>query len=385
MIVRLEARTRTPAWWALAVPVAAVAVALVATAVVLVATGHDPLSTYQRMVAASFLNPNALTGTLVNMTPILFTGLAAAIAFRMKVWNIGGEGQLYMGAVGGAGVGLLLGDAPSPVVIVAMILGGMACGAAWAAIPGILKARFSTNEILTSLMLNYVAKFFIYYLIYDSTSYWRDLTSPSALVFPTGKTLSANATWPSIDALGAVFPFGLFAGILIALLLWALLRWTRLGFEIRLLAESSGAARYAGIVTSRKILQVMLLSGALAGIAGASQIGDFGHVLDPRGLEQAGFGYTGIVVAALALYEPVGVLATSLLMGALIAAGFRLPGPDFPAGLVGTMQGIILFCVLGTQVLARYRVVVARRRAVEPRTPAETSGTLPLAAGSGEP
>lgn len=379
MTIRLEPRAHAPAWWVLAVPVASVLVALAVTALVLVVSGHDPVSTYQQMIAASFMNSGALTGTLVSTTPILFTGLAAAVAFRMRVWNIGGEGQLYMGAVAATGVGLLLGDEPAPIVIASMVLAGMVGGAAWAAIPGVLKARFSTNEILTSLMLNYVAGSLLYYLIYDSTSYWRDLTTPSAKVFPTGKTLAAAGSWPSIATSGASIPFGLMVGVAIALLLWGMLRSTRFGFEIRLFAESAGAARYAGISTSRKILQVMLLSGALAGLAGASQIGDFSHVLDPRGLQQASYGYAGIVVAALALYEPVAVLVTSLFMGALIGAGFSLQGPDFPAGLVGTMQGIILFCVLGTQVLARYRITVSGRRPGEPARPADVSEDRRLA------
>lgn len=373
MTIRFEARSHAPSWWVLAVPLASVLVALVVTGLLLVLTGHDPLATYQQMVAASFLNRGALTGTLVSTTPILFTGLAAALAFRMRVWNIGGEGQLYIGAVAAAGTGLLLGGQPGPVVVASMILTGMIGGALWAAIPGMLKARFSTNEILTSLMLNYIAGSVLYYLIYDSSSYWRDLTTPSARVFPTGKTLADSGTWPAIATSGAVIPFGLLAGVAIAIVLWGVIRSTRFGFEIRLLAESAAVAQYAGISTSRKIVQVMLVSGALAGLAGASQIGDFSHVLDPRGLEQAGFGYTGIVVAALALYEPSAVIVTSLFMGALIGAGFSLQGPDFPAGLVGTMQGIILFCVLGTQVLSRYRIAVARRPPDEPAPRAEAS------------
>jgi simple sugar transport system permease protein len=278
----------------------------------------------------------------------------------MRVWNIGGEGQLYMGAVGASGVGLLLGGLPQPLLILAMILGGALAGLLWAMIPGLLRAYLRTNEILVSLMLNYIAGLFMYYLIYDSTSFWRDTTSPSALVFPQGKYLQPAADWPGMVLGSFTLPFGFIAGVVLAVGLLALIRWTRFGFEMRVMGDSSTAANYAGMRTRRTIVTVMALSGALAGIGGASQIGDFGHVLDPRGLQQAGYGYTGIVVAALAMYNPLAVVIVSILIGALTNAGFALQGPTFPIGLVGTMEGIILFSVLGGEFLGRYRIRLGR-------------------------
>jgi len=283
----------------------------------------------------------------------------------MRTFNIGGEGQLYMGAVGASAIGLVLGDWPRPLLIVAMVVGGALAGMLWACIPGLLRAYLRTNEILTSLMLNYVAGFFMYYLIYDSTSYWRDLTTPGATVFPTGKTLGANATWPGTTIGSFTLPMGFVLGVGLAVGLLLLIRGTRYGFEMRVMGDSPQAANYAGIRTKRKIVSVMAISGGIAGIAGSSQIGDFGHVLDPRGLEQAQYGYTGIVVAALALYNPLAVVLVSLLIGGLTNAGFALEGPSFPTGLVGTMEGIILFTVLGGEILARYRIGL-RRRAIAP-------------------
>jgi simple sugar transport system permease protein len=317
------------------------------------------------MYSASVTADGALTSTFVYATPMLFTGLCAAFAFRMRTFNIGGEGQLYMGAVGASAIGLVFGDWPRPLLIVAMVVGGALAGMLWACIPGLLRAYLRTNEILTSLMLNYVAGFFMYYLIYDSTSYWRDLTTPGATVFPTGKTLGANATWPGITIGSFTLPMGFVLGIGLAVGLLLLIRGTRYGFEMRIMGDSPQAANYAGIRTKRKIVSVMAISGGIAGIAGSSQIGDFGHVLDPRGLEQAQYGYTGIVVAALALYNPLAVVLVSLLIGGLTNAGFALEGPSFPTGLVGTMEGIILFTVLGGEILARYRIGL-RRRAIAP-------------------
>jgi simple sugar transport system permease protein len=297
----------------------------------------------------------------VYATPLLFTGLCAAIAFRMRVWNIGGEGQLYLGAVGASGIGLLLGGWPTPLIILGMIAAGALAGLLWAAIPGLLRAYGRTNEILTSLMLNYVAGYLMYYLIYDSSSYWRDLTSFRARVFPLGKYLSPSAFWPGINIDSFVVPLGFLVGVVIAFLLFGLIRRTGFGFEMRVVADSTAAADYAGIRTRRRIVYVMLISGAIAGIGGASQVGDFGHVLDPRGLQQAGYGYTGIVVAALALYEPLAAVLIAFLLGALNNAGFALQGPNFPIGLVGVMEGTILFCVLSGELLVRYRIRILPR------------------------
>jgi simple sugar transport system permease protein len=359
-VITIERSLVTPRWSRVAVPVASLILAAIIAGIVLAVSGHDPIATYQQIYAASFTSDGALTATFIYATPLLFTGLAVAVAFRMRVWNIGGEGQLYMGAVGASGVGLLLGGLPQPLLILAMILGGALAGLLWAMIPGLLRAYLRTNEILVSLMLNYIAGLFMYYLIYDSTSFWRDTTSPSALVFPQGKYLQPAADWPGMVLGSFTLPFGFIAGVVLAVGLLALIRWTRFGFEMRVMGDSSTAANYAGMRTRRTIVTVMALSGALAGIGGASQIGDFGHVLDPRGLQQAGYGYTGIVVAALAMYNPLAVVIVSILIGALTNAGFALQGPTFPIGLVGTMEGIILFSVLGGEFLGRYRIRLGR-------------------------
>lgn len=362
-MIRFERRLGTPRWLPFVVPVASLIVAALIAAAVLAATGHPPLAVYQQIYQAAFVSAGALSSTFVYATPLLFTGLAAAVAFRMKVWNIGGEGQLYLGAIGAAAVGLALGSLPGPLVIAGMVIGGALAGALWAAVPGLLRAYLRTNEILTSLMLNYVAGLLLYYLIYDSNSYWRDLTSPSARVFPTAKSVEPSAFWPGLPIGGElIVPMGFLLGIGVAAAIWAVTRTTPAGFTMAVVGESPGAATYAGMRTRRTIAGVMLASGAFAGIGGASQVGDFGHTLDPRGLQQAGYGYTGIVVAALGRYNPLAVVLVSFLIGALTNAGFALQGPDFPSGLVGVIEGIILFTVLAGEALARFRVVLRAGR-----------------------
>ncbi len=371
-MIRVERWIDSPRWLRAGIPAISLLLAGVIAGLVLAVTGHDPLATYSQMYVAAFTARGGMSGTLLYATPLIFTGLCAAIAFRMRAWNIGGEGQLYLGAVGASGVGLALGGWPAPLLFLAMAVGGTLAGMVWAAIPGILRAYGRTNEILTSLMLNYVAGLLMYYLIYDSSSYWRDLTSPRARVFPLGKYLTSAASWPGFNLDATILPLGFLVGMVAAAFLWALIRTTGFGFEMRVVGDSPKAADYAGIRTKRRILTVMAISGAIAGLGGASQIGDFGHVLDPRGLQQAGYGYTGIVVAALSLYEPLAVVLVAFLMGALINAGFALQGPTFPPGLVGVMEGIILFCVLGGELLVRYRIRLARRPTGSP-TPAESA------------
>jgi len=374
--VRIERRLKQPRWLIVAVPAGSLVFAFFASGIVLQSTGHDALSSYRKIIDAAFLSNGALGQTFISATPLAFTGLAAAAAFRMRLFNIGGEGQLYIGAITAAATGLYLGGSggASPFVIAAMVVAGCAGGAAWALIPGILRAFFKTNEIITSLMLNYVAAYLLTYLIFNSESYLRQTKGFNATVFPTGKPLPGSAVWPAATIHvrgGIMLPLGAGLALLAAVVLWVLYSRTRFGFEAQVLGDSPRAARYAGMRTRRKILAVMAISGALAGLGGASQDGDFRHTLDadPNGMQKQYYGYAGIVVAALGRYNPFAVVLVAFLIGGLQNAGNTLQGADFPSGLVGVIQGLILFSALGGELLVRYRVRFGRRTseaAVEP-------------------
>jgi simple sugar transport system permease protein len=370
-MIRIERRLVQPKWLSVAVPVGSLLAAFVLMGIVLLFTHHPPLHTFDRLLRAAFGSEQALNDSLVSATPLIFTGLCAAVAFRMQLFNIGGEGQLYAGAILGAAAGIALGDHTSWLSVPAMIVAGAVGGAALALVPAVLRAYFSTNEIITSLMLNYVGALVVTYLIFDSESYWRDTSSPTAKVFPQGKPLPDAASWPVSHVGSLVIPFGLLLGTVIATFVWLLYGRTRFGFEVQVIGDSQRAAAYAGMRTRRKILAVMALSGAIAGIGGASQDGDFRHTLDPRGLTAAAYGYTGIVIAALARYNPFAVCLVAFLLGGLQNAGFTLQGADFPSGLVGVLQGLILFCALGGELLIRYRLRFVRTpRASEAEAPA---------------
>src|SRR5437016_5688466 len=281
-MIRIERRLTESRWLVAAVPAGSLVAAAILSGLILLVTGHDPVATWSRLLDRGFFAPGAMSATFVTATPLLLTGLAAAAAFRMQTWNIGAEGQLYLGAVGASGAGIALRDQSPVLIIPAMVIAGILTGAVWAAIPGVLRAYTRTNEIITSLMLNYVAGLLMTYLIFDSHSYWRDLSTFTARVFPQGKYLSDSASWPSLGLAGIAIPFGFLLGMVAAAALWLIYSRTRFGFEARVIGDSRAAAHYAGIRTRRKIVAVMALSGALAGIGGASEIGDFRHVLEAR-------------------------------------------------------------------------------------------------------
>ncbi|WP_426571910.1 ABC transporter permease [Aquihabitans sp. McL0605] len=377
--MRLERRVDNPRWLSVAVPLGSVLAALVAGAVLLALTGHDALDTYQRILERGFTSQGAFTATLTAATPLLFTGLCAAVAFRMRIFNIGGEGQLIMGAIGASGAGLALGGGPLFITVIGMVVAGALCGAAWAGIAAALRAWANTNEIITTLMLNYIAANIATYLVFGSKSYWRKLDGTGKM-FPQGKPLAAGAHWPSVDFGNFTVGFGFFLGTVIAFTLYVVFRSTRFGFQVKVIGDEPRAARYAGMRTKRTIFFLLALSGAIAGIGGAADVGDTRYILDPKALSQAGYGYAGIVVAALARLNPIAVVFVAVLMGGLANAGRALQGPDFPAGLVGTLQGLLLLFTLAGELFVRYRI---RRTSSTPAAAAPTADQPePIGAGA---
>src|SRR5437773_6621686 len=187
--MRIERRLRQPWWLVVVVPIVSITIAFVLSGIVLFLTGHPPLKSFHRLLDAAFVANGALSETVVSATPLAFTGLAAAVAFRMNLFNIGGEGQLYAGAITGATIGLLMAGSPSPLIFAGMIAAGAAGGALLAAIPALSRAFFSTNEIITSPMLNHVVALGMEFLILDSHSFLRDTSGCSAYGLPAGRTL----------------------------------------------------------------------------------------------------------------------------------------------------------------------------------------------------
>jgi simple sugar transport system permease protein len=257
----------------------------------------------------------------------------------MQLFNIGGEGQLYAGAIVGAGAGIALGNHSGWVSVPAMIASGAVGGAALALVPAVLRAFFSTNEIITSLMLNYVGALVISYLIFDSQSYWRDTSSPTAKVFPQGKNLPDSASWPVSHARSLMLPFGFLVGIVLAFVIWLLYTRTRFGFEVQVIGDSPRAASYAGMRTRRKILAVMAISGALAGLGGLNYVLGYKHYYE-EGFA-GGAGFLGIAVALVGRNHPVGIVIAAMLFATLSQGGLAV-NALVPKQMMDVLQAVVI-------------------------------------------
>ncbi|OQY22324.1 MAG: ABC transporter permease [Anaerolineaceae bacterium 4572_32.1] len=357
--VQMEPRLEeVPRWMPPLVSLGAIIAALIIGGVILAAVGGNPFAAYAHIARASFGNWGVFSDTLVKATPLILTGLACTLAFRMKLWNIGAEGQFYVGAFGASAVvlaPLLPPDTPGLVMIPAMMLTGFLAGALWGFVPGYLKAKLNVNEIITTLMMNYIAiswnNFFIF-------GVWSEGGFQMSKVFPKTAWLPRLTDYAQQIPIfrGLTIHLGLIIGLLAAVLMWFILYRSKWGYEIRLIGDNPQAARYAGIPIVRNTVLVMMLSGGLAGLAGMSEITGVVHRL--QGSISAGYGFTGIIIAWLAKLNPLVVPLVSLLFGSLILAGREIQ----PAGIPKLIQGIILFTLIASEVLLRYRVRIIRVR-----------------------
>ncbi len=320
------------------VPFLALIFALAVGAVILTIAGNNAIEAYITLFDSSLNGWTAMARTLALATPLILTGLAAAVAFQMRIYNIGGEGQLYMGAIAASGVGLYLPETtPAVIMLGSMLIVGAIAGALWALLAAVPKALFNADEIITTLMLNFVALAFMNYLIFGSRSFWRD---PQRTV-PGGKRLPEAAVFPSLSGRLHV---GIIVAVVAAVLLWALLRQTSWGFQIRTVGDSPKAARYAGMGVRAKTITVLAISGALAAIAGVSEVSGVSKGLEPITIA-ADIGFTGIIVAVVARNNPLGVIPVSIFLAAITTAGSRLQSLGIDVEVVFLLQGLIFLSV----------------------------------------
>jgi ABC-type uncharacterized transport system permease subunit len=298
------------------------------------------------MFKGAFGSAYGLSETVVKAIPLLLAGLGVAIAFKMLLWNIGAEGQLYMGAFAASYIALFHPDLPSYIMLPAMLVAGMLAGGLWALLTALPRALLGVNEVIISLMLNYVAILWVDYLVYGP---WKD---PQGFNFPLTAPFPESAILPVLGE--SRIHLGLVFGLIAAALLFLLLNRTRWGYEIRVIGESARAARYAGMNIVRNIMLVMFLSGALAGLAGFCEVAGITHRLQ-HGISP-GYGYTAIIIAWLAKLHPGAVVLVSFLFGGLLVGGYTIQTMGLPAATVSMLQGAILFFLLGGEILNRYRI-----------------------------
>ncbi len=356
--IKLEKRTADyPKWLPAATSLGSVVVAFLISGIILKFIGGDPIRVLTYFFDATFGSWAVFSDTMVKATPLIMVGLACAIAFKMKLWNIGAEGQFYIGAFTASLVVLIpmvnLETTPKFIVIGLMVIMGMIGGAIWGFFPGYLKAKYQVNEIITTLMLNYIAIYWNNFWIFDK---WSDAG------FQMTPTFEKAAWLPRLSDFakqykafsGITLHLGVVFGIVAAVIVWWILERSQWGYQIKLIGDNPKAARYAGLNITRNLVLVMMLSGALAGLAGMSEISGVVHRLQER--ISPGYGFTGIIVAWLAKLNPFAVIIVSILFGALIIAGRQIQ----PAGLAYLLQGIILFMVISSDVLLRYKIRIVR-------------------------
>lgn len=348
MSFRLEARENAPIGLKLAVSLGAGMVALLLVAIPVLFAGGSPLTAYGLMIQGAFGSMFALSETLNRATPLILTGLAAAVAFRAKLWNIGAEGQLYIGALAAVCVGSGLLQMPPALLIPTVMIAGFLAGGMMMVIPTIIKQRFGADEVVITLLLNFIVILFVQMLVEGP------LKDPLSMGWPQSVPLLAEAKLPKLLPRLRMH-WGLIVGVVAAIALWIMVRKTVLGFEIRAVGENKAAARFAGIPVDKTMLKVALLSGGLAGLAGV------GEVAGVKGYLSAdlspGFGYSGIVVAMLAGLSPIGTVIAAVFVAAVfVGADSMSRATGISNYIADLVVALSLLCVLVGSFFLRFRL-----------------------------
>ena len=311
---------------------------------ILLASGKDPLKSYGDIFASTLGSAYGFSEVVVAMTPLLLTALAVALPARIGLINVGGEGQLYMGACAATWVALTFGSLPGWLLLPMMVLAGMLGGAVWALVPGVLRARGIVNETISTLLLNSVAPMVVSFFVFG---FWH---SP----MDTNKTpnLSPSARLPTL--FNSRVDLGLFLGLALLVLFWFIMRSTRWGLEMRALGGNPQAARLNGIPTQRYVIGVMCLAGAIAGLAGMAQVSGFYGVLLVN--FSRGLGFMGFLVSWLAGGSPLGIVVTSFVVAIILTGGNLLQlTRDLPYSVVNILLAMTLFVVLARPSFSRRR------------------------------
>jgi simple sugar transport system permease protein len=350
--LKISKRQEPLVWSSCLILFGALALSIALSAVMLALQGKPPLEAMVLLFKGAFGSRWAVQDCLIKAVPIYLCSLGVAIAVRLQIWNIGAEGQYALGAIGATWVALQFPDQPWFVVLPTMLAMSFIAGGFWGFIPAILKLRMRANEIIVTLMFNYLAIFFLDYLVYGP---WKD---PISFGFPMTREFSASAIVGKIGNTG--LNWGILLCILSGIAIWIFFRYTRIGYEFKASGENVRAARYAGLPYDRLVILAMVLSGALAGWAGFLEASATTNRLQPSII--VGYGYTAIVVAWLARLSPLYIGIASFLL-----AGFRVGLENLqldlqvPAAFGGIMEGLILLTVLIGSFFIDYRIELRKK------------------------
>jgi ABC-type uncharacterized transport system permease subunit len=332
------------------VPLLSILLAMLVGSLVIVATGKDPLVAFAALLQGAFGGWRQIGDTILRSTPLIFTGLAVAFGFRANLFNIGAEGQLFIGGLAAAILGVALGGLPWFVSVPAIIVLGALAGAAWAFIPALLKAKVGAHEVITTMMFSYIGRYLVSYLVNGPIR--GDTAIPQTALIPP------SATLPTFDkVLTFLEPsrahFGFILAIAVAIAIWLILKYTTLGYEVRAVGYNPLAAENAGISISWTTVRALCISGALAGLAGVVEVIGVHHRLFDQ--FSSGFGFTGIAVALLAKNHPIAIIPAALLFGALSAGGPAMQlEADVPLKLISIIQALVIFFVAAETVITYF-------------------------------
>lgn len=351
MNIRLERRLNPSRSAQLLITPISLALALAFGGLIMWLTGVDPIVAYKAMLVGALGSPYSISETLVKATPLILTALAVCVAFKMLFWNIGAEGQMVMGGFFASGVALFLPpiwpDIPSFLLLIIMFVAGFVGGALWGLIPAALRAYIGVNEILTTLLMNYLAIMGVEYFFIGP---WRD---PHGYGFAGSPQFVDAAYLPHLPDLRV--HLGLVIALAAAALVWLIFARTKWGYRIRVIGENRKAALYGGMNVVGNILLVMIVSGGLAGIAGVSEVSGVMHRL-MQGLA-SGNGYSAIIVAYIARLNPIGSVLVAFLLAVLLVGGDQLQiTMRLPSSVSLVLEGAILFLMLGGSVFEKYRL-----------------------------
>lgn len=346
--MRLEPREKSSLLLRLLAPIIAVAISLLFCSLLIIWAGASPVEAIQLLVKGSLGGKFALSETLTRTTPLIFTGLAAAMAFRAKLWNIGGEGQLYAGACMATLLGCGMIDLPPYLMIPTLFIAGALAGGLLLLGPTVLKNKLGVDEVVTTLLLNFIMLLFVNWLVFGP---WKD---PMAMGWPQAAPVVDNAILPPLIAKTRLH-FGFIIGLICALLCWVLIKFTAWGYEIRATGYNARASFFCGIPVNMVILRTALISGGLAGFAGVSELcGLKGYLtldLSP------GFGYSGIVVAMLASLHPLGVVISALFIAVVsIGADSMSRSLNISNYIADVATAVSLLAIIGSMLFSRYKI-----------------------------
>jgi ABC-type uncharacterized transport system permease subunit len=348
--IRLERRMSAPLAMRIAVPVAAVTTGLIAGAVAMTLGGHDPIDAYTSMWEGSLGSSDGLQATLIKACPLVLTGLGGATARRGGRWYIGGGGPRSIGATAATGIGLYAASLPGPVLLPVMMLAGSVAGGLWATIAAIPRALIGLNEIIVTLFLNYIAILAMEHMIFGP---WAD---PKAFGFAYSRPLPDAAVLPVIP--GSYVHIGIVIALLVAVTAWWLMERTPWGFSVRVAGGNPRTAEYLGLRISRRMIIVLAISGAIAGLAGAIELTGVTNRLQD-GIS-VNYGYTGVLIAFLARGRLLGVIVAAFLFATLVVGSYALQTTGVAQPIATTIQALIIVFLLAGDAAVAFRLRVTR-------------------------